>query len=102
MKLTHQDFNLFNREIFTFKQLKEQQTSAEIDALKQTYKQHWEKWKALNLAITQGLPAELGITKPKIESWTNGWNLRSHFWAAYRSEQRQAENACLEIGRAHV
>ena len=68
MNLTHQDFNLFNREIFTFKQLKEQQTSAEIDALKQTYKQHWEKWKALNLAITQGLPAELGITKPKIES----------------------------------
>ena len=54
MNLTHQDFNLFNREIFTFKQLKEQQTSAEIDALKQTYKQHWEKWKALNLAIAQG------------------------------------------------
>ena len=43
MNLTHQDFNLFNREIFTFKQLKEQQTSAEIDDLKQTYKQHWEK-----------------------------------------------------------
>ncbi|MGH2233305.1 HI_0552 family protein, partial [Enterococcus faecalis] len=41
MNLTHQDFNLFNREIFTFKQLKEQQTSAEIDDLKQTYKQHW-------------------------------------------------------------
>ncbi|PQD16690.1 HI_0552 family protein [Enterococcus faecalis] len=97
MNLTHQDFNLFNREIFTFKQLKEQQTSAEIDDLKQTYKQHWEKWKALNLAIAQGLPAELGITKPKIESWTNGWNLRSHFWAAYRSEQRQAENACLAL-----
>jgi len=35
MNLTHQDFNLFNREIFTFKQLKEQQTPAEIDALKQ-------------------------------------------------------------------
>ena len=34
MNLTHQDFNLFNREIFTFKQLKEQQTSAEIDDLK--------------------------------------------------------------------
>ena len=97
MNLTHQDFNLFNREIFTFKQLKEQQTSAEIDDLKQTYKQHWEKWKALNLAIAQGLPAELGITKPKIESWTNGWNLRSHFWVAYRSEQRQAENACLAL-----
>ena len=86
MNLTHQDFNLFNREIFTFKQLKEQQTSAEIDDLKQTYKQHWEKWKALNLAIAQGLPAELGITKPKIEKLDQRRNLRSHFWAAYRSD----------------
>ena len=37
------------------------------------------------------------MSKPKIESWTNGWNLRSHFWSAYRSESRQDENACLAV-----
>ena len=37
------------------------------------------------------------MSKPKIESWTNGWNLRSHFWSAYRSEDRQDENACLAV-----
>ena len=37
------------------------------------------------------------MSKPKIESWTNGWNLRSHFWSAYRREDRQNENACLAV-----
>lgn len=97
MKLNQTDFQLFDREIYTFKQLKEQYSAQEIEEIKAKYKKQWQKWKTLQLEVAKELPAEYGMKKPKVESWTNGWNLRSHFWSAYRSEDRQQENACLAV-----
>lgn len=95
MEVTRADFQLFDRETFTFKQLKEQLTEQEIEQLKAMYKTHWQKWKELQLQVANQLPEHYQMSKPKIESWTNGWNLRSHFWCAYRSAERTKENACL-------
>lgn len=97
MELNQADFQLFDREIYTFKQLKEQYSTQEIEEIKADYKKQWQKWKTLQLEVATALPVEYGMQKPKIESWTNGWNLRSHFWSAYRSEDRQRENACLAV-----
>jgi len=97
MELTIEDFQLFDREVYTFKQLKEHLTEAEIEQLKASYKQHWQKWKKLQLETASLLPKEYQMRRPKVESWTNGWNLRSHFWSAYRSADREKENACLAV-----
>ena len=59
------------------------------------YQTHWQKLKKINEQVAKATPLQWQMRKPKIESWTNGWNLRSHFWCAYRSEGRQQENACL-------
>ncbi|BCA86468.1 hypothetical protein EsVE80_19910 [Enterococcus saigonensis] len=97
MELDVMDFEILDRENYTFKQLKTMYSPAEIEGIKSDYKKHWQKWKELNLTIVRKLPKEFAITKPKIESWTNGWNLRNHFWSAYRSDNRQNENACLAV-----
>lgn len=97
MDLTRADYELFDQEEFTFKKLKEQRTEAEIEQIKASYKQHWTKWKEMQLLANEAVSESLNITKPKIESWTNGWNLRNHFWSAYRSDDRQEENACLAV-----
>lgn len=95
MNLTKGDFQLFHRQSFSFKQLKADLSETEITKIKTEYQQHWQQWKALQLAVSDSLPENFGMKKPKIESWTNGWNLRNHFWCAYRSATRQNENACL-------
>lgn len=97
MELLENDFQVLDRESYTFKQLKEQYTGEELDQIKQVYKEHWQKWKKLQLVIAQSLPKDLRMEKPKIESWTNGWNLRNHFWSAYRDPQHPNQNACLAI-----
>ncbi|MGG5357655.1 MULTISPECIES: HI_0552 family protein [unclassified Enterococcus] len=97
MDLTKADYELFDQEEFTFKKLKEQRTEAEIEQIKTLYKKHWTKWKEMQLLANESVSESLNITKPKIESWTNGWNLRNHFWSAYRSDDRQNENACLAV-----
>ncbi|MTD41992.1 hypothetical protein GIX45_25890 [Erwinia sp. CPCC 100877] len=97
MELTIADFQLFERDLFTFKQLKEYKTAEEIEQIKIDYKTRWQRWKTLQLQVAEQLPAEFRISKPKIESWTNGWNLRNHFWSAYRSSECQNENACLAV-----
>ncbi|MDT2743809.1 HI_0552 family protein [Enterococcus asini] len=97
MNLTPTDFDLFRREHYAFKQLKAELSFEQVEAIKQDYQSHWQKWKNLQLKVAAELPDELGMEKPKIESWTNGWNVRSHFWSAYRSESRQQENACLAV-----
>lgn len=94
MRLTKDDFALFQREVFTFKQLKLQHSPEELTEIKQEFKTGWEKWKALQALILAQLPETLQL-QTKVESWTNGWNLRNHFWCAYRGKERQAENACL-------
>ncbi|OTN92979.1 HI_0552 family protein [Enterococcus faecium] len=97
MDLMKEDYQLFGRDNYAFKQLKEIHTPDEVEQIKQEYKAHWQKWKEIQLQTAALLPDTYGMSKPKIESWTNGWNLRSHFWSAYRSESRQDENACLAV-----
>lgn len=97
MDLMKEDYQLFDRDNYAFKQLKEIYTPDEVELIKQEYKAHWQKWKEIQLQTAALLPDTYGMSKPKIESWTNGWNLRSHFWSAYRSEDRQNENACLAV-----
>lgn len=97
MDLMKEDYQLFDRDNYAFKQLKEIHTPDEVEQIKQEYKAHWQKWKEIQLQTAALLPDTYGMSKPKIESWTNGWNLRSHFWNAYRSESRQDENACLAV-----
>ncbi|WP_275399878.1 HI_0552 family protein [Enterococcus faecium] len=97
MDLMKEDYQLFDRDNYAFKQLKEIHTPDEVEQIKQEYKAHWQKWKEIQLQTAVLLPDMFGMSKPKIESWTNGWNLRSHFWSAYRSEDRQNENACLAV-----
>ncbi|MDT2760067.1 HI_0552 family protein [Enterococcus xiangfangensis] len=95
MELTSEDFQLFERDFFAFKQLKEFYSIEEVEQIKQEYKEHWQKWKAWQQAVAKELPTEYHMEKPKIESWTNGWNLRNHFWSAYRDPQHRNQNACL-------
>lgn len=95
MEITKQQRQLFCREVFSFKQLKAVSSPEEVAAIKADFQENWQQWKALQLATAELLPKELGLSRPKIESWTNGWNLRNHFWGAYRSQWRQAENPCL-------
>lgn len=97
MDLMKEDYQLFDRDNYAFKQLKEIHTPDEVEQIKQEYKAHWQKWKEIQLQTAALLHDTYGMSKPKIESWTNGWNLRSHFWSAYRSESRQDENACLAV-----
>lgn len=97
MELPKAAFDLFDRDVFTFKQLKEQVTDEEIQQIKTEYQKQWQKWKQLQLAVADRLPVELTLNKPKIESWTNGWNLRNHFWCAYRSTEHPHQNACLAV-----
>ncbi|VEE84174.1 HI_0552 family protein [Enterococcus hirae] len=95
MDLLTSDYELFDRSMYTFKQLKESYTTEELVQLKVRYQTHWQKWKKMNEQVAKATPLQWQMRKPKIESWTNGWSLRSHFWCAYRSEGRQQENACL-------
>lgn len=82
--------NIFKREQFSFKVLNEQLTAKEIAEIKLAYKQTWNEWKENNLQAA-GL---LSLPKPKIESWTNGWKIRDHFWTCYRIDD---SNACIGV-----
>lgn len=95
MTLPQNYAQIFERDCFTFKQLKEQLSPEEIDSIKEQYKTVWQAWKELHLSIYSQL--EHTFERPKIESWTNGWNLRNHFWAAYRLKGAQNQNACLGV-----
>lgn len=71
---------IFQRETFSFKVLKQQLSESEIEAIKVDYKLIWNDWKSANLQTA----AKLDLGKLKIESWTNGWKIRDHFWTCYR------------------
>lgn len=95
MTLPQNYAQIFERDCFTFKQLKEQLSPEEIESIKEQYKTVWQTWKELHLTIYSQL--ENTFERPKIESWTNGWNLRNHFWAAYRLKDAPQSNACLGV-----
>ena len=92
VEFTQEHFALFDRSLFTFKQLKERYSEEQLNEIKQQYKHIWTDWKALQLATSEELHYPL---IPKVESWTNGWNLRNHFWCSYRTSQRQGEATAL-------
>lgn len=95
MTLAQNYAQIFKRDCFTFKQLKEQLSTEEIEQIKIEYKTVWQAWKELHLTIYSQF--EKTFERPKIESWTNGWNLRNHFWAAYRLKDAPKSNACLGV-----
>lgn len=75
------DSRIFDLPQFQLAALKKTLAPAEVDALKARHKEQWEQWKALarRLAATLALPA------PYVESWTNGWQLRAHFFATLKT-----------------
>jgi hypothetical protein len=81
---------IFQRDEFSFRVLKQQSTTSQITQIKQDYQTVWQQWKACNLEVA----SHLDLGKPKIESWTNGWKIRDHFWACYRLKNN---NACLAV-----
>ena len=88
MNLVEKDFRLFNREVVLFVKLKQQFDYDEIEWVKQQYKELWQKWKSLNLKAYEKSIRYIPYNKPKIESWTNGWQIRKHYWASYRMEEK--------------
>lgn len=82
-QLTDEMFQIFDQPEFSFKKIKMQHTEAEVAELKDKFKGVWQTWKAVNQAVAKKLPAG-EFAKVHVESWTNGWNLRDHYWASYR------------------
>lgn len=68
---------------------------ADIDKIKSSYKQEWEKWKYTILQISNALGTP--FAKPHIESWTNGWQVRAHFFAYFKYEYQQNSAAILSV-----
>lgn len=94
LTLSPQSCELFNLPFFQFAQMKKF-CPEEIPAIKARYKQEWENWKAVILAVSR----ELGtpFAKPHIESWTNGWQVRSHFFAFFKYEFNQDSAAIFSV-----
>ena len=67
----------------------------DIPAIKADYKLHWDNWKA----IIQEVAKQLGMpfAKPHIESWTNGWQVRAHFFAYFKYEFNQNSAAIFSV-----
>ena len=85
---------LFEIPFYQFAQFKKY-CPADIPRIKADYKSQWERWKAINLAVSQllGVP----FAKPHIESWTNGWQVRAHFFAYFKYEYNQHSAAIFSV-----
>jgi len=81
LSLTAESCELFNIPFYQFAQMKKF-CPEDIPAIKADYKLHWDNWKA----IIQEVAKQLGtpFAKPHIESWTNGWQVRAHFFAYFK------------------
>ena len=86
LSLTAESCELFNIPFYQFAQMKKF-CPEDIPAIKADYKLHWDNWKA----IIQEVAKQLGtpFAKPHIESWTNGWQVRAHFFAYFKYEFNQ-------------
>ena len=94
--LYESDFTIFDYDNFSFKKLKEVFPDVTIKNMKLSHQSVWKKWKDIHI----GVYAQLNQTfwnAPKIESWTNGWNLRNHFWAAYRCHVGAQASPCIGV-----
>ena len=94
--LTDEMYQIFDREEFSFKKLKASKTPEEIAKIKSEFKAIWQIWKSAQLNVAKQLPAG-EFAKVHVESWTNGWNLRNHFWASYRLNSLADYNPCIGV-----
>lgn len=93
MRFYEEDFALFDRDYFQFRQMKEF-TPTLVESVKAEYKARWDVWKEFALLCQR---ETVGFGKPKVESWTNGWQVRSHFWAYYKGLSRQDSASMIAI-----
>ncbi len=93
-KLTEEMFAIFDQPEFSFKKIKEKHNAEEVDQLKQQFKDIWQIWKQVNQNVAHSLP---DFAKVHVESWTNGWNLRDHYWASYRLKKFENANPCIGV-----
>ena len=92
--LTSTSCDLFNIPFFQFAQMKNF-CPEDIAKIKADYKREWDKWKTLSLQVADELGAP--FAKPHIESWTNGWQVRAHFFAFFKYEFNQHSAAILSV-----
>ena len=94
LSLTAESCELFNIPFYQFAQMKKF-CPEDIPAIKADYKLHWDNWKA----IIQEVEKQLGtpFAKPHIESWTNGWQVRAHFFAYFKYEFNQNSAAIFSV-----
>ncbi|MHC5251091.1 HI_0552 family protein [Listeria kieliensis] len=97
MQLTKSDFDALYLPEKQFRKLKEIYTAGQIDKLKKERQKLWQEWRELILTIYRGLPAESKLGKPYIESWTNGWQMKGHFFATFRLINREQEATCISL-----
>ena len=93
-RLTAEHCDLFNLPCYQFSQLR-QYAPDSIDAIKAAYKSAWQDWRAVIRASAALLGADL--TEPHIERWCNGWQVRAHFFAYFKSAHLQNSAAILAI-----
>ncbi|MDD7570104.1 MAG: glucose-6-phosphate 1-dehydrogenase family protein [[Actinobacillus] rossii] len=92
--ISAQTCELFNIPFFQFAQMKKF-CPEQIPQIKADYKREWNEWKACILQVSQQLGAP--FAKPHIESWTNGWQVRAHFFAYFKYEFNQNSAAILSV-----
>ena len=92
--LTAQTCELFELPFFQFAQLKKF-CPEQIPQIKADYKREWNQWKACILQVADNLGAP--FAKPHIESWTNGWQVRTHFFAYFKYEFNQNSAAIFSV-----
>ena len=94
--LTENMFAIFDQSEFSFKNIKETHSPEEVADLKEKFKAVWQVWKKVNQTVASQLPTG-EFAKVHVESWTNGWNLRDHYWASYRLASLADYNPCIGV-----
>lgn len=94
--LTENMFAIFDQPEFSFKKIKETHSPEEVADLKEKFKAVWQVWKKVNQTVASQLPTDK-FAKVHVESWTNGWNLRDHYWASYRLALLAEYNPCIGV-----
>lgn len=94
--LTENMFAIFDQSEFSFKKIKETYSPEEVADLKEKFKAVWQVWKKVNQTVASQLPTG-EFAKVHVESWTNGWNLRDHYWASYRLASLADYNPCIGV-----
>ncbi|MDE6948708.1 MAG: glucose-6-phosphate 1-dehydrogenase family protein [Limosilactobacillus sp.] len=94
--LTENMFAIFDQPEFSFKRIKENHSPEEVTDLKEKFKAVWQVWKKVNRTVASQLPTG-EFAKVHVESWTNGWNLRNHYWASFRLASLADYNPCIGV-----